>query len=118
MYHDTRANLVIVAASITLLAVGTFPGRSQTTVQDPSFMSAMIPHHSMVITRAERAGLADVRVYGLAVEISEAQRREILEMSWLIDDIQRNGIAARQADAATRPVPDFQEPAVRRCPTA
>jgi uncharacterized protein (DUF305 family) len=43
-------------------------------------MSAMIPHHSMAIARSERAQLADVRVCELAVEISEAQRREIFEI--------------------------------------
>jgi hypothetical protein len=117
MYRNTTANLVVVTASIALLAVGTFLDRSQATVGDTSFMSAMIPHHSMAITRSERAGLEDVRVCELAVEISEAQRREIFEMSWLIDDIQRNGIATTQAEARARPIPDFEEPAERRCPT-
>jgi hypothetical protein len=46
----------------------------------------------------------------------EAQRREILEMSWLIDDIERNGIARTRGDAESRPVPDFEEPAERGCP--
>jgi hypothetical protein len=117
MYQNTRANLVIVAASIALLAVGAFLDRSQVTVGDTSFMSAMIPHHSMAITRSERAGLEDARVCELAIEISEAQRREILEMSWLIDDIQRNGIATTKAAARARPVPDYEQPAERRCPT-
>jgi hypothetical protein len=105
-----------VAASILLLAVGTYLDRSQATVRDGAFMSSMIPHHSMAITRSERAHLDDVRVCDLAVEISEAQRREILEMSWLIDDIERNGIARTRGDAESRPVPDFEEPAERGCP--
>jgi hypothetical protein len=53
----------------------------------------------------------------LAVEISEAQRREILEMDWLIADIARNGVAATADEAETRPVPEFDEPAARTCPT-
>ncbi|GAB2474446.1 hypothetical protein GCM10027063_14300 [Promicromonospora xylanilytica] len=53
----------------------------------------------------------------LAVEISEAQRREILEMDWLIDDITRNGVAATPAEAQARAVPDFSEPADRQCST-
>jgi len=53
------------------------------TVDDAAFMRGMIPHHSMAITRSERAELSDVRVCELAVDISEAQRREILEMDWL-----------------------------------
>jgi uncharacterized protein (DUF305 family) len=80
-------------------------------------MRAMIPHHSMAITRSERAGIEDVRVCELAVEISEAQRREILEMDWLIDDIERNGVASTAEEAQTRPVPDYEEPADRHCPT-
>jgi uncharacterized protein (DUF305 family) len=91
--------------------------RSQITVQDTSFMSAMIPHHSMAIARSERAQLADVRVCELAVEISEAQRREIFEMGWLIDDIAENGVATTRDEAALRPVPPYEEPAARRCPT-
>jgi hypothetical protein len=117
MYRSTKANLVIVAVSILLLAAGIGFDRSQTTVQDTSFMSGMIPHHSMAITRSERAELEDVRVCELAVEISEAQRREIHEMSWLIDDIQRNGIAATREEADARPVPSFEEPADRECPS-
>jgi hypothetical protein len=116
MYRNARANVIVVAASILLLAVGTYLDRSQATVRDGAFMSSMIPHHSMAITRSERARLDDVRVCDLAVEISEAQRREILEMSWLIDDIARNGVARTRVDAESRPVPDFEEPAERGCP--
>lgn len=79
-------------------------------------MKAMIPHHSMAITRSERAELADVRVCQLAVEISEAQRREIDEMDWLIEDIERNGIADTPDEAEARPVPDFEASAERDCP--
>jgi hypothetical protein len=116
MYRNARANVIVAAASILLLAVGTYFDRSQATVRDAAFMSSMIPHHSMAITRSERARLDDVRVCDLAVEISEAQRREILEMSWLIDDIARNGVARTRGDAESRPVPDFEEPAERPCP--
>lgn len=117
MYRNTKINLVIVAVSVLLLAVGAFLDRSQTTVGDISFNSSMIPHHSMAITRAERARIADVRVCELAVEISESQRREILEMDWLIDDIRRHGIAATPEEAESRPVPDFEVSAERQCPS-
>jgi hypothetical protein len=117
MYRNTKANLAVVAVSILLLAVGITLDRSQITVQDTSFMSAMIPHHSMAITRSERAQLEDVRVCELAVEISEAQRREIFEMGWLIDDIAENGVATTRDEAASRAVPPYEEPAARRCPT-
>lgn len=37
--------------------------------------------------------------------IIEAQRREIKEMNWLINDIAENGKATTQAEAEARPVP-------------
>ena len=44
----------------------------------------------------------------LADEIIKAQRREIKEMDWLINDIKQNGPATTEADASVRAVPDFQ----------
>jgi len=117
MHRNTRLNLAVVGASLLLLAGAVYLDRSQTTVQDTSFMSAMIPHHSLAILRSERSELSDVRVCELAVEISEAQRREIDEMEWLIGDISENGVAATPAQAAARPVPDFEGDAERRCGT-
>ena len=117
MYKNMKGNIAIVAASLVLLGVGVFLDRSQTTVQDNAFQSAMIPHHSMAITRSERAELSDVRVCQLAVEISEAQRREIDEMDWLIEDIERNGVADTPEEAEARPVPDFEASAERNCPS-
>lgn len=118
MFRDTLANTIVVVASVLLLAGGIFLDRSQTTVADVDFMQAMIPHHSMAITRAERFDVADLRVCELAVQISETQRREILEMDWLIEDIQRNGPASTVEEAAARPLPDFTRPAERDCPTS
>ena len=117
MYRNTKMNLVIVAASLLLLGAGAFLDRSQVTIGDIAFNKSMIPHHSMAITRAERAQIQDVRVCELAVEISEAQRREILEMDWLIDDIERRGVATTVEEARSRPVPDFDVAAQRQCPS-
>lgn len=46
MYKNTKANVAIVVVSLLLFGTGAFLDRSQTTVQDTSFMSGMIPHHS------------------------------------------------------------------------
>ncbi|NCT89454.1 DUF305 domain-containing protein [Cellulomonas sp. APG4] len=116
MYKNAKANVAVLTASVLLLAGGIALDRSQVTVDDTSYMRAMIPHHSLAITRSERAGLQDVRVCELAVEISEAQRREIDEMDWLIEDIERNGVAATAAEAAEREVPQFEGTAARSCP--
>ena len=115
MYRNTKANVAVVVVSLLLLGGGAFLDRSQTTVDDQDYMSAMIPHHSLAITRSERAELADVRVCQLAVEISEAQRREISEMDWLIEDIEENGIAETLEEAQARPVPDYEASALRDC---
>lgn len=117
MYKSTKANVAVVGVSVLLLGGGAFLDRSQVTVDDSAFMRAMIPHHSLAITRSERAQIQDVRVCELAVEISEAQRREIFEMDWLIEDIARNGVAATPEQAQARAVPEFSEPAERECPT-
>ncbi|MCZ2849298.1 DUF305 domain-containing protein [Modestobacter sp. VKM Ac-2978] len=118
MYKDMKGNIAIVAVSLLLLGGGIALDRSQATVQDTAWMSAMIPHHSLAITRSERAEITDVRVCQLAVEIIEAQEREISEMEWLIADIEENGEAETLAEAQARPVPDFDGSALRDCPPA
>ena len=70
-------------------------------------MEGMIPHHSIAILTSERAGIEDLRVRQLADEIIEAQRKEIMEMEWLIEDIRTNGVAETQEEADARPVPEF-----------
>ena len=117
MYKNTKANIAMIAAGLVLVGGGVFLDRSQILVDDTGFMNGMIPHHSLAITRSERAQIQDIRVCELTVDISEAQRREILEMEWLIQDIERNGVAATPAEAEARPVPTFSEAADRRCPS-
>lgn len=108
MYSDKRINLAIYLGSVVVFAAALYLVRSQTTVQDTSYMNAMIPHHSIAILTSERAEIEDLRVRELADKIIEAQRREISEMKWLIDDIRENGIAATETEAEARPVPDFE----------
>lgn len=115
MYRNTKANIAILAASLLLMGLGTFLDRSQATVGDVEFMRAMIPHHSLAITRSERFNVDDVRVCELAVAISEAQRREILEMDWLIEDINANGAASTLEEAQERPVPEYEVGAETVC---
>lgn len=108
MYDNSKVNVGIYLGSLVVFVVALVLVRSQTTVQDQSWMSAMIPHHSIAILTSERAEIEDVRVLELANEIIEAQRREIEEMNWLIKDIRENGPATTQAEADARPVPSFE----------
>ena len=115
MYKNTKINLGIILGSILVFALSTMLVRSQTTVQDTSYMSAMIPHHSIAILTSENAELKDKRVCELATNIIKAQRREIDEMQWLIDDIDRNGYALTSEEAERRKVPEFEGNSIRTC---
>lgn len=89
MYTDRRMNVGIIGASVVVFAVALWLVRSQATVDDVSYMRAMIPHHSIAILTSERAGITDPRVRELADKIIEAQRKEIDEMSALIAELER-----------------------------
>lgn len=88
MYKDQRVNIGIYVASIAVFAVALYLVRSQATIQQVSYMKAMIPHHSIAILTSERAEISDPRVRRLADEIIEAQRREIDEMKMLIEELE------------------------------
>ena len=62
--------------------------RSQATVDQVSYMKAMIPHHSIAIMTSTRASISDPRVRKLADGIIDSQRREIGEMKALISELQ------------------------------
>ena len=98
MYSNKTANIAIFVGAGIVFGLALYLMRSQVTVQDRSWMSAMIPHHSIAILTSSRAEISDPRVKKLAEEIVVAQNREIAEMRYLIDDIERNGEAgdARQ----------------------
>tara|TARA_R110002110_G_scaffold12718_3_gene60877 strand:+ start:39006 stop:39536 length:531 start_codon:yes stop_codon:yes gene_type:complete len=108
MYSNTARNISIYVGSTLLFALALYLVRSQDTIQDQSWMKAMIPHHSIAILTSERAEIDDLRVRELADGIIKAQRREIKEMQWLIDDIQKNGPASTVEAAEARPVPPFK----------
>ena len=116
MYRKPRLNLAIFALAAVTFVGSLALARSQATVQDESWMRGMIPHHSIAILTSERAEIKDVRVCMLAKAIVEAQKREIDEMEWLINDISENGEATTVADAEARAVPEFPGTAKRSCP--
>ncbi|WP_370213236.1 DUF305 domain-containing protein [Roseovarius sp.] len=98
MYDNKTLNMVIVAGSVVVFAVGLTLLRSQATVEDKSWMRAMIPHHSIAILTSERANLSDPRVKSLAEDIIKAQRREIAEMKALITDLEGGPKATPEVD--------------------
>lgn len=88
MYPRRGVNLAIYASGLLIFAVSLWLVRSQATVDQVSWMKAMIPHHSIAILTSERADIRDPRVRKLADSILEAQRREIDEMKGLIEELE------------------------------
>lgn len=88
MYDNRKLNAGIVAGSAVIFAGALWLVRSQETVDDVSYMKAMIPHHSIAILTSRRAHISDPRVRKLADGIIEAQVREIDEMKALIKELQ------------------------------
>jgi uncharacterized protein (DUF305 family) len=91
MYKDKRRNAGIFVGAALAFGFSLWLVRSQSTVDDVSYMRAMIPHHSIAIMTSERAHIRDPRVRKLADGIIETQRKEIAEMNALMADIERTG---------------------------
>lgn len=88
MYKNRLINAAIFSGAIVVFSLALWLVRSQATVTDVDYMKAMIPHHSIAIMTSERAQITDPRVRKLADEIIEAQRREIAEMKYLIEQLE------------------------------
>ena len=97
-----------MALGVLLIAGGIWLVRSQVTVSGVDYMEGMIPHHSIAILTSERSQIKDIRVREIADEIIKAQRREIMEMQWLINDIKENGIVETEEEKEKRPLPKFE----------
>lgn len=87
MYKDKKINKVIYLTSSLVFALSLWLVRSQATVDDVSYMRAMIPHHSIAILTSGRAHIKDPRVRSLADGIIATQKKEIGEMEALIKDL-------------------------------
>ena len=109
MYRDRKVNVGIYLVAALVFAGALWLVRSQAPIGDTSYMRAMIPHHSIAVLTSENAGIEDARVRELADEIIDAQCREIAEMKWLIDDIDRNGVVPLGQDAGERATPEFSD---------
>ncbi len=93
MYSNRSLNLAILVGAGIVFALTLWLVRSQVTVSGPSYMRAMIPHHSIAIMTSGRAQIRDPRVRKLADGIIAAQRREIAEMRYLISDVSAGNVA-------------------------
>jgi uncharacterized protein (DUF305 family) len=98
MYTNKKANIAIVLGSVIVFGVSLYLVRSQATVEDVSWMKAMIPHHSIAILTSSRAEITDPRVQKLANDIVKAQELEIAEMRALIIDLNGGAKATPELD--------------------
>jgi hypothetical protein len=98
MYADRRLNVLILGVSTVVFAGSLWLVRSQETVDDVSYMKAMIPHHSIAIMTSERAHIRDPKVRLIADRIIDAQIREIAEMKREIARLEAHPIAASAPD--------------------
>lgn len=96
MYSDKKVNIAIFAGAAIVFAASLFLLRSQATIEDKSWMKAMIPHHSIAILTSTRANISDPRVRELADGIIETQKREIAEMKALLRDLNGGAPATPQ----------------------
>ena len=88
MHENRRANLAIFVGGAIVFASALWLVRSQRTVDDVSWMKAMIPHHSIAILTSQRAQISDPRVRELADTIIKMQREEIAAMKRLIQELE------------------------------
>lgn len=91
MYRGSAIKVAVLAGAVVAAGALLWLNRSQQLIADTSFMKAMIPHHSIAVNNARKAGIRDPRVRELADAIIESQVREIAQMQLLVDDIERNG---------------------------
>ena len=91
MYKTKLTKVLVMLGAIAGFFVFLFLARSQATVDDESWMKAMIPHHSIAVLTSKRASISDPRVRKLADNIIEAQVKEIAQMKLLLEDIEQNG---------------------------
>lgn len=108
MYEGVAVKTAVASIGALAGLVLLYVNRSQALVDDVTFMRAMIPHHSIAINNARKAGISDPRVRRLADGIIASQALEITEMTLLIDDIERHGprgertLPARSAEVTRR----------------
>lgn len=88
MYPGNSAKFAVLGVSGLVFVVALWLVRSQATVDQVSWMKAMIPHHSIAILTSERATITDPRVRELADGIIKAQREEIDQMKALVKELE------------------------------
>jgi uncharacterized protein (DUF305 family) len=88
MYENKKTNYIIIASALVIFATTFTMLRNQTLIADVQWMKAMIPHHSSAIMVSQKAHLQDPEAQQLALDIIEAQKKEIAQMEAMIERLQ------------------------------
>ena len=88
MYHNTKLNAAIMAASV--IAGGAFwmLVRGQTAVGNEQFLRSMIPHHAGALLMCEQASISDPEIKRLCESIKTSQQSEIDQMKTILARLQ------------------------------
>ena len=82
MYHDTRANPVILGASVAVGIACFVAIRQQAGVSDRQFLHSMIPHHASAILMCDQSPIDDAEIKRLCSNIVSGQQAEIDQTWW------------------------------------
>lgn len=84
MYKNAKVRNILIGVSAVLLVVTVLFTRYQTGIGDEGFLRSMIPHHSGAILMCREAAITDPEIVKLCGEITESQRREIVQMNAIL----------------------------------
>lgn len=88
MYENKKTNYIIIASALVIFVSTLTMLRNQTMIADVQWMKAMIPHHSSAIMVSQKAHLKDPEAQQLALDIIEAQKREIAQMKAMLERLE------------------------------
>ena len=85
MFPSRKRNLLVIAGALIIFGVSFYGMRTQLAVGDEQFLRSMIPHHSGAILMCQEASITNPEIQALCGEIIESQRREIEQMTAILE---------------------------------
>jgi uncharacterized protein (DUF305 family) len=85
MYPNAKLNVVIVFATVLVMALCWLAIRQQSAISDRQFLRSMIPHHAGAVLMCERNKLKDPELIRLCQNILSSQKAEIALMKSKLD---------------------------------
>jgi uncharacterized protein (DUF305 family) len=89
MYPNKRLNKILIAVSVSALALFWFGIREQTAVGNEQFIKSMIPHHAGAILMCASAQITDPELQKLCQTIKSSQQAEIEKMKHILTRLKR-----------------------------